>query len=196
MDTAIVTGAFTLGGVAIGGIINARVTYWLEKRRHGFDARRTARMFMPRLMRLGLATDEAAEHAWPWADLIDVVESNVAGFWQDVAPDLAGSLSWDEWFAVYSAVRSYEQLTHTAPEPADEIRLGADPGDAAYLEGLTQQAVEAGMVLTVVAISGPGRRQRIRRAVRALWWRIRPPDDEVLLAQAGWTEAASSPPRA
>jgi hypothetical protein len=119
-----------------------------------------------------MAMAEASEHGWTWADLSAVVESNLEG-WDAFADVFAGALRWEEWFAVYAAVRGLQQLTYTA---LDTTRLG--PADHEYISSLIARTTKATVVLTVVGVVGPGGRTRASRRLRRLWWKVRPPFDE------------------
>jgi hypothetical protein len=181
MDAAVATGLFTLGGVIVGGLVNGGVTYAMERRREGWVAQKDARLFMPRLMRLAFAMGDAMEHEWPWENLCVVVESNLQD-WEDQYNEVfAGTLPFDDWFTVYAAVRPLEKMTHTAPR--DGGRIGRQ--DADYLHDLIEKTTAAAMTLTMVAVSGV-RRRRVRSALRGLWYRLRPPDEDEMLAEAGF----------
>jgi hypothetical protein len=71
-------------------------------------------------------------------------------------------------------------MTHAAPRAG--TRIGQE--DADYLRGLSDKAVAAMATLTIVAVSGV-RRRRVRTGLRGLWYRLRPPDEDEILAEAG-----------
>jgi hypothetical protein len=181
MDAAVSTGLFTLGGVIVGGLVNGGVTYAVERRREGWVAQKDARLFMPRLSRLSFAMGAALDDQWSWDELCVVVEANLDDWEDQYAEVFAGTLPFDDWFTVYKAVRPLQQMTHTAPR--NGTRIG--PKDAEYLRGLIDNTVAAMMTLTMVAVSGV-RRRRVRSALRSLWYRFRRPDEDELLAEAGF----------
>jgi hypothetical protein len=92
---------------------------------------------------------------------------------------LAGTLEYDDWFKVYAAVRGLQQLTWTVDRNA---QIGG--GDAEYLDGLMERAIEASMVLVMVSFRG-ARKHRIRTAFNRVRYRFFPLDEDELLREAG-----------
>lgn len=109
------------------------------------------------------------------------METNLHDWEEQYAEVFAGTLPFDDWFTVYAAVRPLERLTHTAPR--DGGRIGSQ--DADYLHGLIEKTTAAAMRLTMVALSGV-RRRRVRSALRGLWYQLRPPNEDEMLAEAGF----------
>jgi hypothetical protein len=64
------------------------------------------------------------------------------------------TLTWDQWFSVYSAVRAFQQVALTAPR--DGTRITED--DRENLQPIIEDAIDAVFTWTTVALWGPGRR--------------------------------------
>ena len=165
MDNAVATGLFALGGVCVGGFVQAAVAHRMERRREGWAARRSARLFMPSLVRVGMATSGAVEHGYTWEQLQLVAEANLER-WDEHAEVFAGTLGFDQWGSVYAAVRALQQMTW---EDSEDPRVRAT--DADYMKMLTERCLDAAVVLTIVADAGVHRR-RISRGLRRLRNRV------------------------
>jgi hypothetical protein len=139
-----------------------------------------ARVVAPRFLRLAMAMGSAIDEEWTWEALSFVIEANLKD-WDDFADVFAGALTYDDWFALYQAIRPMELLTLAATHE-DGSRVTGE--GAERLREVIDRVVEAGMVLTVIGISGTKRRP-LRRAFRGLWWTFRPPNQDDLLREAG-----------
>lgn len=181
-DTALVTGAFALGGVIVGGVLNNWLGYVLERRREGWAGKTKARMFMPRMIRLAMALGEALEDEWTWDEACLVIENNLDDFWPDFAEVFAGTFSNDEWETIYRTVRPLEQMTNTAPRDGTKFAKG----DEEYIAERIDALVEATMTLVMIGHHGPNRRRRLIRGVFwSAWEKLRPLDERKVLEEAG-----------
>jgi hypothetical protein len=178
MSTALTTGLFTLGGVVVGGSLQGVIAWAQERRRYGWEARKAARLFAPRLMRFVMAQSEARENGWTWGELCGVVEVNI-GDWEEFATVFAGTLRHEQWSSVYAAVRGLQQMTLTTRRQ-DVI----GQSDDAYLDALMVRAIDASAMLVRVGMLGP-RRTPVRDVFFRLRYRLKPPDAETMLAEAG-----------
>jgi hypothetical protein len=122
---------------------------------------------------------EAIEHGWTWGELCAVAEDNLYHWEERYAEVFAGTLTWDEWFTVYGAVRRFQQMALTAPR---QKRIAKT--DEAYLDPLVEKAAAAVVTLIPLATRGGGR-HRVRHGFVLLKDRLRPPDHEKLLTELG-----------
>lgn len=178
LSEPVITRLFALGGVLIGGTLQGILNPITERRHDGWAARKAARLFNPRLMRFVAAQSEAREHGWTWDDLATVVEANLVD-WDGYAGVFAGTLEFEDWLKVYTAVRGLEQLTWTVDRDAP---VGGD--DTEYLEDLMERALQASALLTMVGFRGV-RKRRIRAAFNRVRYRVFPGDEDELLRKAG-----------
>ena len=95
-------------GVVAGALLQGGWAWWMERRREGWAARKSGRLFGPMLFRCGTAASHTLSHATTWAELASVIEDNLEP-WPEHAEVFAGTLAWSEWFDIYAAVRALQQ---------------------------------------------------------------------------------------
>jgi hypothetical protein len=169
MDSGLVTGLFTLGGVLVGGVLQGATAAYSHHRLDSRRARKAARIFGPCLNRCGLAIEHAGSFETTWGELVGVIESNLAR-WPEHEETFADTLHWDQWFPIYAAVRSLQQLVFLSP---DDPAALVGPDYTEHLEQAVDGSVEGWVVAAGIAYSGSGR-QRLRRLGRRLYSRVRP----------------------
>lgn len=176
-DTALITGAFALGGVIVGGALNNWLSYTLERRREGWAGTKAARLLFPRIGRIDFSLQEAAAERWSWNRLCNVIESNLDGFWTEFADTITGTFAFEEWAQVYAAVQRLEHLRYTALRDGTRIT----EADQESLRNVRKVVNEAHTTLTVIAIYGPNRQGQLRRALNRARYKIRAPKAKIKL---------------
>jgi hypothetical protein len=171
---------YGLLGVVVGALLQGGWSWWMERRREGWAAKKSGRLFGPALMRCALVFDDPYDPPITWGEIVAVVDSNLDQ-WPEHAEVFAGTLHHDEWMRIYVAVRELEHVTrrareHTQPdEPVME-------GYRRWLEGVAALVSDGAVACAIVGRSGV-QRQRIRNAVRSVWYRVHPIDEDKLMRE-------------
>lgn len=183
---------FGLVGVALGAVLQGGWSWWMERRREGWAAKRSGRLFGPALFRCGAAASSAVADGATWDELGAVIDANLAP-WPEHSEVFAGTLDWDAWFDIYVAVRALERYTWEVPSRAGKRFVRASP-EGLYVWQLGAAATKGAMRCMSVGLYGV-KRQRVRRALTGLRYRLRPPDQEKLLQKALDRIESSQPPK-
>ncbi|HEX2161416.1 MAG TPA: hypothetical protein VHF88_06305 [Thermoleophilaceae bacterium] len=165
MDSAVITGLFTLGGVVVGGVLNQALNHHLERRRAGWEAKKAARLFAPSLHRLHIAGEHGRTHAVTWDEMADLAKHELVG-WETHADVFAGTIEWDDWFEIYSAVRVWQQIAEDPPrnEHGGLIRPGTP--DAKRLAEITEKALDGALQCGSIGVNGIAKRRFRRTAAK------------------------------
>lgn len=174
MSTAVATGLFTLGGVVVGGLLQGSTSWWMERRRDDWAARKaarlTARIFARCRFVLKAARD--SEHM-SWRAVALEIEESLAR-WPEYADVLAGTIGQDDWNEIAQAISGLERL-HMRGRNADPQDL-IDPEDRKFLGYLYEMMWPAAFASSLIGVAGI--RRRVRNPIKLLWRRIHPPDYE------------------
>jgi hypothetical protein len=154
---------FGLIGVLVGGVLQGGTTWWIERRRESWAARRAGRLLTHDLKRLRFLMTYASEQPLPWGFLGHQIRNGLAN-WPEHAAVLAGTIHEnDMWQDIVTAVDSLErteQRSHASPD--DNI----GPEDQARAAEVAEELWAAAMTASLIGVAGiqMGPRRLLRKA--------------------------------
>lgn len=113
---------FGLLGVVVGGVMQSSATWWMERRREDWAARKAGRLLAPAFGRCQFILDVACKHGTSWGMIGAEVDDCLVS-WPKHADALAGTISQSEWNTILQAVSALQRLqqrAHATPEAAVE----------------------------------------------------------------------------
>jgi hypothetical protein len=137
---------FGLLGVIIGGLLTGAVSFIFERRRERIQARADARLILINYKVFSLYIDEALNgDAWP--SILPNIEWSY-NIWLSARPNLAATLSRDDWDAIEAGMHLIEDAIETHKE---RVGQPIDPRDKVLLPAQADTARQATEVLTRLA---------------------------------------------
>jgi|tagenome__1003787_1003787.scaffolds.fasta_scaffold20948766_5 hypothetical protein len=156
MSAAVTTGLFTLGGVIVGGSLNAVMSYALARRVERREARAAARLVIEELAQIRYAlADVRDDGRWRPIDFVTLDQ------WREHRDRLAHHLRPSDWRCVSAAYVDVERLR--AWIDANTVSGTLEPEDRPSVVAV-HDAVQHALVSHLVQLSvhGPQRRSLAR----------------------------------
>lgn len=166
MDSAAVTGAFALGGVIIGSVVNAAMTQRVAREAQRRAAMTAARLLLVEVSDAGFWIDHALRQHGTWSALQDGIRH---GDWDEHRRTLANAMSPDEWATAWGGEQALRKVLSTASE--QPIGGAVREADRKMLKGARSTLTALANMLIDVSIHGPRGSRPIREAIRP--WRRR-----------------------
>lgn len=158
---------FGLLGVLIGGLLQTSTTWWMERRREDWDARKAGRLLAPRFGRCRFILDYAAAETCTWGVVGSEIDEALE-HWPEQSRVLAGTIKQDDWNVIVGAVESLHRIRDRARGgPDDEIEASQREFLGSFSEDLWQAGLTASLIGTV------GIRTRPKMILRRLTWVFR-----------------------
>lgn len=170
------TAIFGLIGVVIGGVLQGRAAWQMERHRQHWEARKAGRLLARAFTRCRFIVEFAHKRGGTWGILGSEIKETLAT-WPEHASTLAGTIEIDEqWFEIVGAVEHLERIVQRAEAgPSEAI----DDDTREYLGGVAEIVWGAAFIASLIGIAGiKGRSNRPKAAWHQLWNKIRRRDPD------------------
>jgi hypothetical protein len=166
---------FGLIGVIVGGVLQGRAAWHMERHRQDWAARRAGRLLARAFGRCRFILGFAHKQGGTWGILGSEIREALAA-WPEHASTLAGTIEVNEqWFDIVGAVEHLERIAQRAEAgPTDSI----DDDTREYLAGVAEIVWGAAFIASLIGVAGIKGRRRTPKAWHQLWSKIRRRDPE------------------
>jgi hypothetical protein len=162
MDSGAVTGAFTVGGVLVGGLMTSTANYGLARRQERRWTRAASRLVLEEAVQVSYTLDAIVEHRrWRPIEFIDLAQ------WRANRATLAEQLRQEDWTCIVPAYEDLQRLlgwveanTVTGDVGEPELRI------VEALRDKFDHAIQTRLIQ--LSVHGPQRRNLARR-----YWALR-----------------------